>query len=527
MERAVNVPGGCGRAIRTGPVEVAHRCAISILAGLLLHTVALVRAGYADDGKSPSSTSARSLSDAAQRSLLKQGARKGQPPAATAVPPAAPSPESREVLGPTANPRAGRRYRVRNEFKECVVTRFHGQDGEKTALLLPDGQLGWAINPVPTDEPFQPLSGDQLRVVLHNGPYATFQVLQTDHYLIFYQSSEAFARDSGRLLEDLYRGLVDTFLRKEFPVHESEFPLVAVIFATESDFRARKAVDQQVRAYYEYFTNRIFFFQKSAREDIEPKVSALLSPQTVAHEGAHQILSNIGVQPRPNSWPLWLIEGLAEYCATTKNTRKGIVWSGMGAINSLHMATFRELADPLSNQINASENRDFNSSRPRSLVQADSLMLKRSLTPTDYARAWALTSYLALNRGRDFIKYLKAMSQAPPFERRTPQANLAEFRTFFSDDLVRLDKKVDDYIHKQSLKKSYDSLFCYAVVFQQALGNGVVKRGAMVSQSPQMIEQWVLEMTLPDGALPSWQANPWPTRARAIIAAEEWMRRGY
>ena len=34
-------------------------------------------------------------------------------------------------------------------------------------------------------------------------------LLKTDHYLIFYKSSLAFAQDSGRLLEDLYRGMID------------------------------------------------------------------------------------------------------------------------------------------------------------------------------------------------------------------------------------------------------------------------------------------------------------------------------
>ena len=172
--------------------------------------------------------------------------------------------------------------------------------------------------------------------------------------------------------------------------------MVAVIFATERDFRAHKQVDPQVQAYYEFFTNRIFFYQKSERDQIEPKVAALLKPQTVAHEGAHQILSNIGVQPRPSAWPLWLVEGLAEYCATTVNTKKGIAWSGMGAINSLHMATLRELDDPLSNQVNgAVDIRPMQVARQRSMIQTESLMLKTALTPTDYALAWALTHYLA------------------------------------------------------------------------------------------------------------------------------------
>jgi len=534
MERAVNVPGGCRRAIRTGPLKAGHRSLMPLLAALLSQMVGVARAALPDDVQGSSrAPSSSAPAVAARRALLKNGPKKPQNPAPAApspashpTQPAAPSPLISAGLGAAADPRAGKRYMVRDKFNECVVARFHGQFGDKTALLLPDGQLGTVSQLVPTDEPFQPLSKDQLRTLLHQGPFLDYQVLQTDHYLIFYKSTEPFARDSGRLLEDLYRGFIDAFRRKEFPVHESEFPLVAVIFATESEFRAHKQVDQQVRAYYEYFTNRIFFFQKSEKEDIEPKVSALLSPQTVAHEGAHQVLSNIGVQPRPNSWPLWLVEGLAEYCATTVNTRKGIVWSGMGAINSLHMATIRELEDPLSNQINAPGNRGGNVARPRSIVHAESLMLKTALTPTDYARAWALTNYLALKRGPDFIKYLKAMSQVPPFEKRTPQANLAEFRKYFSDDLAKLDKKVDDYIHKQSLKK-FDPLYCYAVVFQQSLGNGVAKRGAYVSQSPQMIEQWVLEMTEPNGAPPSWEANPWPTRARAILAAEEWMRRGF
>ena len=110
-------------------------------------------------------------------------------------------------------------------------------------------------------------------------------MLATPHYLIFYQSRFAFAQDSARLLEDLYRGLIDFCHRHEIPVHESEFPLVAVIFATDRDFRAHKQVDPEVQAYYEIFTNRIFFYEESERDRNEPKLLALRKPQTVAHEG--------------------------------------------------------------------------------------------------------------------------------------------------------------------------------------------------------------------------------------------------
>ena len=272
-------------------------------------------------------------------------------PKVTEQPPPSPVPAASLTTVLDAETASAPRFKVRDKFGQCVVARLHAQYGGKTGLILPDGQLGTSNLLVPTDEPFQPLNSGKLEALLHGnkGPYTDYQLLKTDHYLIFYKSTRAFAEDSGRLLEDLYRGLIDAFQRHNVPVHESEFPLVAVIFATEADFRAHKDVDRQVRAYYEYYTNRIFFFQKSDRDALEPKIAALLKPQTVAHEGAHQILSNIGVQPRPSNWPLWLVEGLAEYCATTAITKKGIMWSGLAAINSLHMATIRELEDPLSN----------------------------------------------------------------------------------------------------------------------------------------------------------------------------------
>jgi Protein of unknown function (DUF1570) len=532
MERAVNVVGCCGEARRIRPDHPRRHpgawavVAIAIPAGLAV----ISSTGLSAVGQT---TSSSSTPDKAIQGPGPQGANR--PAAATVAtsklkaeesPPQPPGPPLVDAAKPP-------RFKVRDEFGQCVVARLHGQYGGTTALILPDGQTALipqsgqpgALTPlVPTSEPFKPLTASELRSILHNGPFVDYQLLTTDHYLIFYKSTPSFAQDSGRLLEDLYRGLIDTFRRKDVPVHESEFPLVAVIFATEQDFRAHKRVDPQVRAYYEFFTNRIFFYQKSDRDHLEPRVAALLKPQTVAHEGAHQILSNIGVQPRPNSWPPWLVEGLAEYCATTVNTKKGIMWSGLGAINSLHMATIRELEDPLSNQMNTSATSTKKVARKLSISQSEALLLKQSLTPTDYAEAWALTHYLAQKRPTEFFNYVKAMSQVPPLEPRTPEENLLEFRRFFNEAPGRLDKKLGDHIHYMSRKNTYVTLYYYQVVFQQALGNGVVRRAATVSQSPQIIQQWVQEMTSSMGDIPTWEVIAWPTRARAEQAAQEWMR---
>jgi len=198
-------------------------------------------------------------------------------------------------------------------------------------VLLPDGQLGFPRAGTDklayTDEPFRPETADEMSQELLAGPFAGFHALRKGHYLVLYQSTETFAEASLKLLEELYKGLTKAFGERGIPVHEPEFPLVAVIFRTEREFRAHKKVDPDVQAYYEIFTNRIYLYQGSERDEKAPEIAAMRKPQTVAHEGTHQILQNVGVHPRISSWPLWLVEGLAEYCASGVTTGKA-GWAG-------------------------------------------------------------------------------------------------------------------------------------------------------------------------------------------------------
>jgi hypothetical protein len=418
------------------------------------------------------------------------------------------------------------RFRIRDKWGACAVARLHGQHDGKTVLVQPDGQLGFPASLIPTDEPFVPMTAEALKERLERGPYSGFQVLTTPHYLVFYQSKRTFAQDSARRLEDLYRGLIDFFQHQGLPVRESEFPLVAVIFATEQEFRAHKQVDPEVQAYYEVFTNRIFFYEESERDRIEPRLVALRKPQTVAHEGAHQVLANIGVQPRLSAWPLWLIEGFAEFCATPTRNKKGqIKWDRPGGINPLHMATLRELDDPLSPRLHEQAPEGGAPARPSRMLDSGSLVTKDRLTPTDYAQAWALTYYLTQARKADFVRYLQAMGRMPPLEPRSPEQHLAEFRRFFAEP-SKLDKRAEEYIRLQSRRKDFPDLPHYAVIFVQPLGGGMVSRKAFISQSPQMIQSWVEQAASPQGGVYNWQAVPFPTRARAELAVEEWIR-GY
>ena len=183
--------------------------------------------------------------------------------------------------------------------------------------------------------------------ILDDSEFTTFRVYSTAHYLIVYQCSENFAKASGNLLERLYDGLTGTLKKNGLPVAQMEFPLVAVIFATEDDFRANRRVRPgRPGVLREGFSNRIFFYERSGRDQTSPEVSALRKPQTVAHEGTHQILHNVGIQTRHSHWPLWLVEGFAEYCSAPKATKNGADWAGLGQVNPIHLATIHDLDDP-------------------------------------------------------------------------------------------------------------------------------------------------------------------------------------
>lgn len=446
------------------------------------------------------------------------------PPSPTPTPAPVAEPSPREPEAPAAAPAPAaaesKCIRVRREDGRTVIARVHGGEGRDLHIIQPDGALGIPERAVFTDEPFRPATAEEIERDLVNGPFAGFKSLRLPHYVIVYQSSDDFAQRSGQVLEKLYKGLTDAFRKFEVPVREAEFPLVAVIFRTEAAFRAHKQVDPEVQAYYEIYSNRIFFYESSERDDQAPEVAALRRPQTVAHEGTHQILQNIGVHPRLAPWPAWLVEGLAEYCATPVTTKKGTNWSGLGMVNALHMATIRDLDDPLSGQV-AGSSRPEHIGRKPGMPLVEYLVTKTDLTPTDYALAWAMTHYLARRRVDDFVAYLRAMSELPPLSERTSADHLDAFRRAFGKDLVRLDREIAGYLGKL---KVTNHLPYYAVMFQQRVGGGLVRRAAIVSQSPSMIRQWLDTVGSPRGDTPAWEAYPFPHRTPALAAAEAWLR---
>ena len=155
---------------------------------------------------------------------------------------------------------------------------------------------------------------------------------------------------------------------------------------------------------------------------------------TVIHEATHQLMFNLGIQTRFSDTPLWLNEGMAMYFETPDlNSSRG--WRSIGSINYDRL-------------------RDFNKSFPtRTRDSLADLIRNDKKFQGDhaifaYAESWALVYFLMEKRQKELISYMKFMSQKKPLDYDTPDARLTEFKDFFGEDLVLLDREFISFIRQ-------------------------------------------------------------------------------
>ena len=93
------------------------------------------------------------------------------------------------------------------------------------------------------------------------------------------------------------------------------------------------------------------------------------------------------------------------------------------------------------------------------LPDLEYVVTRTELTPTDYALAWALTHYLALKRGDDFVKFLVEMGKTPPLEARTADDHVAAFKkAFWEAEVTKMINVYGAPIDKADVPKIVDYL---------------------------------------------------------------------
>ncbi len=209
----------------------------------------------------------------------------------------------------------GQRVLVSDSRGQGVVALLHAEVGDRRLVILPDGRL----DSVPTtkakltQEPFKPATKNDIAAEMKLAGFKNFKTRSTARYVYVYNTSEAFRTGTSRILETMYPSILAYFKRLKIPVHDAEVPLVAIMFHTEEEFQKYDPVPEGIAAYYNTITNHIVMYEQSDLVEVAPELAMKQSIGTIAHEGIHQILHNIGVQQRLSRWPMWLSEGLAEY----------------------------------------------------------------------------------------------------------------------------------------------------------------------------------------------------------------------
>ncbi len=394
--------------------------------------------------------------------------------------------------------------------------------GDTRVVLLPDGQLvkRAADGAQPTEQPFEPASKAALADRLRASRLTGFQSKETRHYLYLYNCSELFAEATSRILETMFRGMVGYARAQEIPVAPPEVPLVVIIFRTAAEFQQFRRMPEDTVAYYDVLSNHVVLYEESKLWRIKPELATAQAIATIAHEGAHQILHNIGVQQRLSIWPMWLNEGLAEFFAPTTTDRQ-LKWKGVGQENDLRLFELEQWL------------------KTRTADEADGQLVAQTvgavrLTSTGYAAAWALTAYLAKNQRAAFHDCLRQASRLGPLEspgRVVPPGVLTEnvkrFKACFGEDLAEIERCL--ILHLKSLP--YTDPFAewphFVAVIAVPSASGRALRDANVFHIPEQADRWRREMSeqLPESQRPAAQSavHPFPNRLLAEAFARQWL----
>jgi hypothetical protein len=299
---------------------------------------------------------------------------------------------------------------------------------------------------------FAPLTSAELTKQL-SAELPGFKTFQTQHYLIHYNTSPAYAKWVGSLFEGLHKAFYNYWSRRGAVLHEPEFPLVALVFDSQASFSKYAHAEIGERAgsiigYYNLKTNRMVMCDLTGVEassgvndrNAAARINQILSQPgaertvaTIVHEATHQLAFNSGLQVRFADVPFWVSEGIAIYFETPNlESTKG--WRSIGSVNRVNLVNFRQY---------------LTRRKPGSLelLLSDDKRFQDASTAGDaYAEAWALNYYFLQTKSEAYVKYLAALADQKPLIDVEPAERLKQFKQFFGDELSSVENEFLKYM---------------------------------------------------------------------------------
>lgn len=412
----------------------------------------------------------------------------------------------------------GQNVKTLDEFGQKVVGKVHVTLGDYHVVLLPDGQLvGRPIaDTQETEDAFRGADKDELGKALVMQTFGGFKVRQSGRYVYVYNTSEAFAQATTKILEKMAPGIISYMKNQDLEVHEPEVPLVVVMFRTEAEFQRYRQTPAGIVAYYHTLTNRVVMYEESRFAEIKPELAIKQKINTIAHEGVHQLLHNIGVQTRTSQWPMWFTEGIAEYLSPT-STDKYMRWKGAGTINDFRMFELEQFLKTTDS---------FTKSPGKWMTD---VVTAYQLDSQGYASAWALTHYLAKLRSAQFKGYIQQLQELGPLDGGyrmsadgTIPRHLDLFTKHFELQPEELETRLVPYIQKLPYKDPFIE-WPHVTVLMRFRGPRGVQMLGNVFHSNRVAEQWLsrtLEQLMLNADQVQVQKKVFPTR----VLAERYIR---
>ena len=309
-----------------------------------------------------------------------------------------------------------------------------GLFSDQTLLMKSDGSIQRISNldilqQVILKDCFQPMDRKELAQQLRAEFGKNYLVRNEAPYLIVARSEHM--EGWSQRFRSLYHSFKLYCSTNGLLTREIEFPLVAVVFGSRSEF-LRHANASGVKlpefcvGYYFTDSNRILLYES-------PDTSKMETQNTISHEATHQLAFNMGLHQRRASTPLWLIEGLATMFESPR-------LSGLQARDgkSLWPASRKSTWQKISK-------------RPESVQRiVAGLIHNDQAFETDFENAytvgWAMSTYLSQRRSQQFGPYLQRVGNMPPFQEYDAPQRVADFQSAFGTDARLLTNKIIKYL---------------------------------------------------------------------------------
>ncbi len=309
-----------------------------------------------------------------------------------------------------------------------------GLFADQTILMRSDGAIqrirnSDIVQQVILKDRFHSMERNELAQQLRAEFGRNYLVKNDKPYLIVARSEHL--EDWSKRFRSLHHAFTHYCATHAIPTREIEFPLVAVVFGSRSEFQryansGGMQIPENCVGFYFSDSNRILLYESA---DTSKKETLT----TICHEATHQLAFNMGLHQRRAATPLWLIEGLATMfesplLSSSQSSEGKSLW-------------------PLSRQ----STWQTLSKRPESIQRLVASLIQNDLVfesdfQNAYTVAWAMTAYLSQRHSKEFGPYLRSVGNLPPFQDYEAAQRVADFQSAFGKDTRLLANKIIKYL---------------------------------------------------------------------------------